>query len=111
MSEKWSLQMRKGLAELCILASLREEEAYGYAILKKLSAAGTLAFTESTVYPLLAKLADEGDVIVRKANSPAGPVRRYYRLTAKGRRRLAHLSQIWRAVRDNVDAMLEEDAS
>jgi PadR family transcriptional regulator PadR len=107
VSEKWSRQMRKGLAELCVLASLREEEAYGYAILKKLSVAGGLSFTESTIYPVLAKLADEGDVIVRSAESPAGPVRRYYRLTAKGRRRLSELSSYWRELRDSVDAHLE----
>ncbi len=99
--------MRKGLAELCVLASLREEEAYGYAILKKLSAAGTLSFTESTVYPVLAKLADEGDVVVRSVESPSGPVRRYYRLTGKGKRRLSELSSYWRALRDNVDSYLE----
>ena len=106
MSGNWSQQVRKGLAELCILASLRDEEAYGYAILKKLSAAGALSFTESTIYPVLAKLADDGDVVVRNAASPSGPVRRYYRLTPKGRRRLAGLIENWRGLRDNVDAYL-----
>ncbi len=106
MSENWSRQMRKGLAEVCVLASLRDEEAYGYAILKKLSAAGTLSFTESTIYPVLAKLADEGDVVVRNAASPSGPVRRYYRLTAKGKRRLTELVANWRELRDNVDLYL-----
>ncbi len=106
MSENWSRQMRKGLAEVCVLASLRDEEAYGYAILKKLSAAGTLSFTESTIYPVLAKLADDGDVVVRNAASPSGPVRRYYRLTAKGKRRLTELVANWRELRDNVDMYL-----
>lgn len=108
MAGNWSQQMKKGLAELCVLASLRDEEAYGYAILKKLSAAGALSFTESTIYPVLAKLADEGDVVVRSAASPSGPVRRYYRLTAKGKRRLAELVANWHALRDNVDLYLGE---
>ncbi len=109
MTEKWLQQTRKGLAELCVLAALRGEEAYGYAILKKLSAAGSLSFTESTVYPVLARLAEEGDVVMREAQSPDGPVRRYYRLTAKGRRRLAALQANWRALRDDVDAHVGEE--
>jgi DNA-binding PadR family transcriptional regulator len=47
-----------------------------------------LELTESTVYPPLARLAREGQLSVTSAPSPAGPPRRYYRITAKGKQSL-----------------------
>lgn len=109
MPDQWLTQMRKGLAELCVLAALRHDEAYGYAILKRLSGAGSLAFTESTVYPVLARLAEEGHLFERAVASPDGPVRRYFRLTARGRRRLAELESYWRLLAGDVDSYLRSE--
>src|SRR5438045_6405422 len=86
----WIVQMRKGLVELCVLSVLNDGgEAYGYQILQRLAEAETLAVSESTVYPVLARLAAEGFLKVRSAPSPAGPPRRHYRLTTAGQ---AHLN-------------------
>jgi PadR family transcriptional regulator PadR len=58
----WTAQLRKGLIELAVLAALCEGEAYGYQILQRLGRVDGLAITESTVYPLLARLARDGMV-------------------------------------------------
>jgi PadR family transcriptional regulator PadR len=99
--------MRKGLVELCVLGVLADGgEAYGYQILQRLAQADTLAVGESTVYPVLARLAAEQLLKVRTAPSPAGPPRRYYRLTAAGQAHLQGLISYWRSLRIAVDQLL-----
>ena len=104
----WLAQMRKGLVEPCVLAALREGEAYGYQILQRLGSAESLGISESTVYPVLARLAAEELVRVREAPSPAGPPRRYYRLTPLGVARLAEMTASWRQVASVVNDLLKE---
>lgn len=99
----WIAQLRKGLVELCVMGALTDGEAYGYEILQRLSDADGLAISESTVYPILARLAREGMVKVRVAPSPAGPPRRYYRLTESGSTRLKDMRRHWQHIRDAVD--------
>jgi PadR family transcriptional regulator, regulatory protein PadR len=107
--ETWIAQTRKGLIELCVLAALKDAEAYGYQILQRLATADCLAIGESTVYPILARLAKDGMIKVRVAASPAGPSRRYYRLTHTGQSRLAEMTDYWKNVRSAIDQLLKGD--
>lgn len=84
----WITQLKKGIAEYTILLILSQREAYGYEILQALLKTKHLAFGESTVYPLLGRLAEEDYVSVRIVNSQNGPPRRYYCLTSSGKKRL-----------------------
>jgi PadR family transcriptional regulator, regulatory protein PadR len=110
VDKAWSSQLKKGLVELSVLAALRDGEAYGYQLLQRLSAEPLLATTESTLYPILSRLADEKLVVVRQAPSPSGPPRRYYRLTAQGREHLRQLSQHWDQLSSAVDKLLTNGA-
>lgn len=101
----WVAQMRKGLIELCVLAALRSGEAYGYQIVQTLAEIDCLATTESTIYPILARLAEEGFVKVRSAPSPSGPPRRYYQLTSLGRARLREMLEYWSELRCAIDRL------
>jgi PadR family transcriptional regulator PadR len=106
----WVAQLRKGLVELCVMGTLRGGEAYGYEILQRLAGrADHLAVTESTVYPILARLAKEGLLQVRAAPSPHGPARRYYRLTPSGAQRLAQMDRHWCGLRDAVNRIVHGD--
>lgn len=107
--QAWVTQLRKGLVELSVMKVLDTEEAYGYQILQRLNAATRLKLTESTLYPVLARLARDGLVKVRTAPSPAGPPRRYYRLTSAGHARLNEMTSHWIGVRDAVDQLLNGD--
>jgi PadR family transcriptional regulator PadR len=107
----WASQMRKGLIELCVMAALRNGEAYGYQILQRLSRAEPLTISESAVYPILARLAAEGLVKVREGPSPTGPPRRYYRLTAQGEARLAEMTEHWRQTRKAIDVFFTGERS
>ncbi len=102
----WVSQLRKGLVELCVLGALDGGEAYGYEILQRLGQAGHLAISESTVYPILVRLAKEGVLEVRVAPSPSGPPRRYYHLTDAGRARLGEMHRYWRDLTAAVDSLL-----
>ena len=106
----WIAQVRKGLVELCVMAALRDGEAYGYELLQRLSNADGLAITESTVYPILSRLTREGWVKVRAARSPAGPPRRYYRLTPLGLRRVKQMEEYWGDVQTSMNSLLQGDA-
>ena len=105
--DQWSTQLRKGLAELCVLAAVRQlGEAYGYQLVQFLMEHEGLELTESTVYPLLARLAREGQLSVTSAPSPAGPPRRYYRITAKGKQSLDAMLEHWSAVSASVQKIV-----
>ena len=110
MERSWSSQLKKGTVELIVLAALREGEAYGYQLLQRLAATGVLGTTESTLYPVLSRLCEEGRVTVRQVPSPAGPPRRYYRLTASGREHLRQLREYWREFSRAIDAILSDEA-
>lgn len=101
----WISQLRKGLIELLVLLTLRREEVYGYQLLQRLSELNGLSLTESTLYPVLARLADDRLVAVRQVPSPAGPPRRYYRLTPAGNKRLDDMLAHWRHVNASIETL------
>lgn len=103
----WETQLRKGVAELAVLAVIAQEETYGYRIVEKLHGLDGLALSESTVYPVLTRLTRNGLLAVRTDASPAGPTRRYYRLTPTGRRRLGELTAVWQKVFGSLKTLLE----
>jgi PadR family transcriptional regulator PadR len=91
----WITQLRKGLLEFCVLNLLAHGEAYGYEITQRLKALDALAVQESTLYPILARLREEGYLKVRATPSPGGPPRRYFSLTLLGRQRVEHMNDYW----------------
>ena len=102
--DNWTTQLRKGVLELAVLSALDGEERYGYELVKRLVAVPGLGVTEGTLYPLLSRLRTSGLVAARLEESPAGPARKYYRLTREGRRTVelmdAHLASVLAGIRD-----------
>ena len=84
--DNWTVQVRKGMLELCILNALAEKERYGYELVKALTAIPGLIVTEGTLYPILSRLRQQGLVTTRLEESPEGPARKYYTLTHEGRK-------------------------
>mgnify|MGYP000378820803 CR=1 FL=1 len=83
--DNWTVQVRKGLIELCVLNALAERERYGYELVKMLVEIPGLGITEGTLYPLLSRLRLQGLVDTRLEESPEGPARKYYTLSDDGR--------------------------
>jgi PadR family transcriptional regulator PadR len=93
--DKWEVQLRKGCLELAILGSLWDGKLYGLEILRRLEADSDLVIAEGTVYPLLSRLKAEGLLDSEWVEAEAGHPRKYYRLTAAGRRRAQAMAQMW----------------
>ena len=55
-------QMKRGFLEVCVLASIKRQDSYGYQIVKDVPA--VLNLTESTLYPLLKRLESAGLLVV-----------------------------------------------
>lgn len=83
--ENWTVQMRKGVLDLCILQALAASEWYGYALVKALVAVPGVGVAEGSIYPLLARLKRQGLVTTRLEESAEGPARKYYSATPEGR--------------------------
>ncbi len=106
--EHWVAQLRKGSLELCVLALLVCDERYGYELAQALATSGGLEIGEGTLYPLLSRLQREGLVSASWRESPAGPPRKYYALTAEGRRALRSMRAEWEAFSGAVEQILQE---
>jgi PadR family transcriptional regulator, regulatory protein PadR len=101
--DNWTVQLRKGILELCILNALKEKERYGYDLVKMLVELPAIGITEGTIYPLLSRLRVQGLVATRLEESTSGPARKYYTLTKEGKKTVdimnAHLETLMKALR------------
>lgn len=92
MIENMVLELRRGVIVLAVLSQLQEEQ-YGYSILKLLSEKG-LEVDQGTLYPLLRRLETQGLLESLWRVEEARP-RRYYVVSAEGRRVLPLLKEEW----------------
>ena len=92
-----SPEMKKGSAELLILALVEERARHGYEISKLIASRsdGALQFHVASLYPLLYRLEDRGWIEGRWVEKPGQRRRRYYRLTPEGRKVLARQRSVW----------------
>lgn len=97
-------QMRKGMLEYCILLLLRKEQAYASNIIKKLKDVH-LIVVEGTLYPLLTRMKNDGQLSYEWIESTQGPPRKYYQLTDKGLSVLAELEVSWKELSDTVEQL------
>lgn len=93
LQEKFA-PMRKGMLEFLLLKMINAHKMYVADVLKKLEAT-EFATGEGTLYPLLSRMRREGLVDYEWQESEAGPPRKYYRLTEKGREHLTALNDYW----------------
>ncbi len=107
--DRWITQLRKGLLEYLTLIILNQKETYGYELIQTINTFEGMEVTESTVYPILARLNKEGLARIRKGPSPGGPPRRYYSLTSLGKTRLAYMNQYWDLLNQTLQQLRSEN--
>jgi PadR family transcriptional regulator PadR len=108
--DNWTVQMRKGLLEFCILKALDDEERYGYELVKLLVAIPGLGMTEGTIYPLLARLRVQGLITARLVESNEGPARKYYSMSKAGRKTLATMTTYLNQLNQGVETLRTKGA-
>jgi PadR family transcriptional regulator len=94
--------LRKGLLEFVILKIISADKVYVADMLARLTDT-EFATQEGTLYPLLSKLRRDGLVDYEWQESDAGPPRKYYELTAKGRAQLAELTGYWKSINATIN--------
>ena len=105
--DNWTIQVRKGLLEVCILNALVEKERYGYDLVKSLVAVPGLGMTEGTLYPLLSRLRVQGLITARLEESSEGPARKYYSLTKEGRKIVTTMNDYLETLNDGARQLRE----
>jgi PadR family transcriptional regulator PadR len=105
-ADNWERQVRKGWLELAILASLWKEKLYGLDILRRLENHSDLILAEGTIYPILNRLKADGLVDSRWVEGEAGHPRKYYSLTAAGRRRAVAMARYASSFHSSIDALI-----
>ncbi|MHB8814428.1 MAG: PadR family transcriptional regulator [Steroidobacteraceae bacterium] len=103
----WEAQIRKGWLDVAILATLWKGRLYGLEILRELESRSDLVLTEGTVYPLLTRLRKEGLIEGEWEESDSGHPRRYYELTAAGRKRAQALARHSHEFLSKIDALIQ----
>ena len=93
--------IRKGLLEFLILKIVAADKVYVADILRRLSETD-FATQEGTLYPLLSKMRRDGLLDYEWQESDAGPPRKYYELTSKGRSQLAELNDYWKHLNTTI---------
>src|SRR5215208_4446788 len=96
--------IRKGLLEFLILRIIATGTVYVADMLTRLSTT-EFATQEGTLYPLLSKMRREGLVDYEWQESDAGPPRKDYELTAKGRSQLAELNEYWKDINATISQL------
>ncbi len=89
------IQLKKGLLEVCVLASIRTEATYGYKIIKDVSP--YIEISESTLYPILKRL-ESAKAVESYTMEYQGRLRKYYKITGIGIKRLQDFLDEWKEI-------------
>ena len=91
------VQLKRGMLDICVLASLLQGDSYGYMIIKDLSP--HVEISESTLYPILRRL-EEMRAVETYSMEHNGRLRKYYAITPLGQRRIRVFLDEWKSMMD-----------
>ena len=99
-------QLKRGILDVCVLAAIKDEESYGYKIIKDLQP--YVRLSESTLYTILKRLEESKMLTVRSAEH-GGRLRKYYRITEAGRKRIDEFRAEWEEIMAIYRFITKED--
>jgi len=102
-----STQLKKGVLELVVLSRIAQADSYGYDIYQYID--NYMSISESTIYPILRKLTNEGLCSTYLRESNEGPPRKYFKVTRLGMERLDELTVDWNQFKRVVNTMIRSD--
>ena len=86
------IQLKRGLLDVCVLAAIKNEDSYGYKIIKDVKP--YMELSESTLYPILRRL-ESGELLSVYSVEHNGRLRKYYHITSLGLKRIEDFKQEW----------------
>lgn len=89
------IQLKRGLLEVCVLAAIKNEDSYGYKIIKDIKP--YIEISESTLYPILKRL-ESAQMLTVKSVEHNGRLRKYYHITKNGLDRLKAFRDEWQEI-------------
>ena len=100
-------QLLKGVLDVAVLAVIRDEDGYGYDIVRRLRAAGIDEVGDASVYGTLRRLYAAGMLSSYVVPSEGGPHRKYYGMNDKGRLMLAEHRTSWEQFATIMSGLLD----
>ena len=100
------IQLKRGLLDVSVLAAIKNEDSYGYKIIKDMKP--YLELSESTLYTILKRLEIANMLTVRTVEH-GGRLRKYYRITEEGLKRIEAFKQEWNEILSIYRFVTKED--
>lgn len=100
------IQLKRGLLDVCVLTAIKNEDSYGYKIIKDMSP--YIKLSESTLYTILKRLETSNMLTVRTVEH-SGRLRKYYRITENGIKRIEDFKEEWNEILAIYQFITKED--
>ncbi|MBQ7095595.1 MAG: PadR family transcriptional regulator [Clostridia bacterium] len=100
------IQLKRGILDACVLAAIKNEDSYGYKIIKDLKP--YIALSESTLYTILKRL-EAADMLSVRTAEHGGRLRKYYHITEEGLRRIEAFKEEWKEMVSICRFIIKED--
>ena len=89
------IQLKRGMLDICVLSSIKNEASYGYKIIKDMKPYITIS--ESTLYPILRRL-EASNLLTVESVEHSGRLRKYYHITPEGLNRITDFLEDWKEI-------------
>lgn len=100
------IQLKRGLLDVCVLAAIKNEDSYGYKIIKDM--APYLIMSESTLYTILKRL-EAADMLTVHTAEHGGRLRKYYHITRLGLQRIEDFKEDWKEIMSIYNFVTREE--
>ena len=100
------IQLKRGLLDVCVLAAIKNEDSYGYKIIKDMKP--YIELSESTLYTILKRL-ETADMLTVRTAEHGGRLRKYYHITPLGRKRIEDFKKEWEEIMSIYRFVAKED--
>ncbi|MBR3392874.1 MAG: PadR family transcriptional regulator [Firmicutes bacterium] len=100
------IQLKRGLLDVCVLAAIKNEDSYGYKIIKDMKP--YLELSESTLYTILKRL-EMANLLVTRTAEHGGRLRKYYHITEQGIARIEEFREDWKEIQSIYQFITRED--
>ena len=100
------IQLKRGMLDVCVLAAIKDEDSYGYQIIKDMKPFVTIS--ESTLYPILRRL-EAGAFLTVRSVEHNGRLRKYYHITDEGKSRIEEFKEEWKELESIYRFIIREE--